>query len=223
MFINLKELKSNPGAKIKLVMKKNNGSVNKQWTDKFSGETKSMNLFQYIVEKDNQNFELEASDALARKLNDVAFEDAFMLSFEPFEKDGQKRHYWKVEAIEKTENAFTNFVANKSAENNVDQTVNTKVSEKSLMINSGARFGMIFNNTFKLYTDPNAGNYSWTTEEFANEFLRVMRMVEACENIEVTKQPTPQSTPQPKPATKEPEFTNVKEPAVHIEEDDLPF
>tara|TARA_Y100001938_G_C8075494_1_gene425809 strand:+ start:688 stop:1359 length:672 start_codon:yes stop_codon:yes gene_type:complete len=223
MFINLRELKNNPGAKIKLVMKKNNGSVNKQWTDKYSGETKSMNLFQYIVEKDNQNFELEASDALARKLNDVAFEDAFMLSFEPFEKDGQTRHYWKVEVVEKTENEFTNFVAKQITNKQIDQNVNNKVIEKSAIINSGARFGMVFNNTFKLYTDPNAGNYSWTTEEFANEFLRVLRMVEACENIEVSPAKKPVEKTVKKTYTSEPKFTSIKEENTPLPEDDLPF
>lgn len=223
MFINLKELTNNPGAKIKLVMKKNNGSVNKQWTDKFSGETKSMNLFQYIVEKDHQNFELEASAALSRKLNDVAFEDAFMLSFEPFEKNGETRHYWKVEPVEKTENEFTNFVAKQTTDKQVDQNVNNKVIEKSAMINSGARFGMVFNNTFKLYTDPNAGNYSWTTEEFANEFLRVLRMVEACENIEVSPTKKPVQKIVKETYNSEPKFTSVKENTVEVPEDDLPF
>jgi|11BtaG_2_1085332.scaffolds.fasta_scaffold03546_11 hypothetical protein len=223
MFINLKELKDNIGGQIKLILKKNNGSVNKEYTDA-NGQRKSFTVFQYIVDKGGQNFELEASQALARKLNDLNFEDAFMLSFEVFEKDGQQRNYWKVEPVEKTQNEFTNYVANQQAEQKVDKVVSNKVVEKSLLVNNGARFGMVFNNTFKLYTDPNVGNCSWSTDQFANEFLRVMRMVEACENIEVTPVKKPEQKIVKETFTSEPKFVNIKESQpVQIDEDDLPF
>jgi len=86
---------------------------------------------------------------------------------------------------------------------------------------------MIFNNTFQLYKDPNVGNCSWTSEQFANEFLRVMRMVEACENIEITKPGQPEKhdylkEQEQRIENKQNVIDNTTEP-FQIEEDDLPF
>jgi len=226
MFINLKELKNNPGSKLKLVKKSMGEWVEKSYST--AQGQKTFNICNFEVEQDGKIYELGASAALKRKLDELDQEDAFLLSYEEFtSKQGELRHYWKIDPIERTENAFTNYVADKTADNQVQPEVKEKVLEKSTLATNGARFGMIFNNTFQLYKDPNVGNCSWTSEQFANEFLRVMRMVEACENIEITKPGQPEKhdylkEQEQRIENKQNVIDNTTEP-FQIEEDDLPF
>jgi hypothetical protein len=224
MFINLKELKNNPGSKLKLVKKSMGDWVEKSYNTP-QGQ-KSFNICNFEVEQDGKIYELGASAALKRKLDELDKEDAFLLSYEEFtSKQGELRHYWKIDPIERTENAFTNYIAEVSAEKQVKPEVKEKVLEKSTLANNGARFGMIFNNTFQLYKDPNVGNCAWTTEQFSNEFVRVMKMVEACENIEITKPGTPQKHNYLKEQEQrvEDNYPAKEVEKVQIEEDDLPF
>ncbi len=185
MFIDLKELKQKIGAQLKLKLKSSGVYVKKEYSTPQG--MKTFNIFEFQVEQAGDIYTLGASDSLKRKLDDLDLNDEFMLSWEEFTtKDGQLRNYWKVEAVPMTKNEFDNYVAQKTTDKQVDPVIAHKVVEKSVLATNGARFGMIFNNTFKLYTDPNVGNLSWTVEQFANEFIRVHRMVEACENIEIT-------------------------------------
>ena len=66
---------------------------------------------------------------------------------------------------------------------NADHIVSNKVVERSHSINNGARLGMIFNNTFRLYMH---FDMAWTTDEFVSNFHRVSKFVKACEDMKVT-------------------------------------
>lgn len=212
LFINTKELTNNPGSKIKLVLKSKGEWVEKNYRDKITGQPKTFNVCNFIVEQDNQEYELGASPKLKRKLDILDLNDAFLLSYEPFTKNGELMHYWKVDPIERTENAFTNYVADKKADDNVKPEMKEKVLEKSSVAANGARFGMIFNNTMNLYKH---FDYSWNTEEFVKNFKRIELLVSACENAPDVSPAESVAVDHLKP--------KVEEKPVEIPEDELPF
>tara|TARA_R100001530_G_scaffold133866_1_gene107872 strand:+ start:143 stop:733 length:591 start_codon:yes stop_codon:yes gene_type:complete len=194
-FLDLKALKQNKGAKLKLTLQST--GVYQQKT--FNGQ--SFNVFDYEVLQDNKLYTLGASDALHRKLQPFKSGDSFHLSFEEFTSDeGQLRNYWKVEKVKAVSNGVNEF--EQKLKN--DQAAQA-VTQKSNTFENGARFGMIFNNTFDLYKHFDC---AWTTDEFVSNFHRVKGLVESCENSKLTK-PVNDSPP-----------VNT---SVEIKEDDLPF
>ena len=173
-FLDLKALKQNKGAKLKLTLQST--GVYQQKT--FNGQ--SFNVFDYEVLQDNKLYTLGASDALHRKLQPFKSGDSFHLSFEEFTSDeGQLRNYWKVEKVKAVSNGVNEF--EQKLKN--DQAAQA-VTQKSNTFENGARFGMIFNNTFDLYKHFDC---SWTTDEFVSNFHRVKGLVESCENSKLTK------------------------------------
>ena len=200
-FLDLKALKQNLGAKLKLTLQST--GVYQQKT--FNGQ--SFNVFDYEVLQDNKLYTLGTSDALHRKLQPFKVGDSFHLSWEEFTKDGELRNYWKVEkqpqddSVKQTSNGVNEF--EQKLKN--DQAAQA-VTQKSNTFENGARFGMIFNNTFDLYKHFNC---AWTTDEFVSNFHRVKGLVESCENSKLTK---------PKQVSSPPVNTSVE-----IKEDDLPF
>jgi len=195
-FLDLKALKQNKGAKLKLTLQST--GVYQQKT--FNGQ--SFNVFDYEVLQDNKLYTLGASDALHRKLQPFKTGDSFHLSFEEFTSDeGQLRNYWKVEKVKAVSNGVNEF--EQKLKN--DQAAQA-VTQKSNTFENGARFGMIFNNTFDLYKHFDC---AWTTDEFVSNFHRVKGLVESCENSKLTK---------PKQVSSPPVNTSVE-----IKEDDLPF
>tara|TARA_R100000656_G_scaffold122454_1_gene98083 strand:+ start:283 stop:873 length:591 start_codon:yes stop_codon:yes gene_type:complete len=194
-FLDLKALKQNLGAKLKLTLQST--GVYQQKT--YNGQ--SFNVFDYEVLQDNKLYTLGASDALHRKLQPFKSGDSFHLSFEEFTSDeGQLRNYWKVEKVKAVSNGVNEF--EQKLKN--DQAAQA-VTQKSNTFENGARFGMIFNNTFDLYKHFDC---AWTTDEFVSNFHRVKGLVESCENSKLTK-PVNDSPP-----------VNT---SVEIKEDDLPF
>ena len=194
-FLDLKALKQNKGAKLKLTLQST--GVYQQKT--FNGQ--SFNVFDYEVLQDNKPYTLGASDALHRKLQPFKTGDSFHLSFEEFTSDeGQLRNYWKVEKVKAVSNGVNEF--EQKLKN--DQAAQA-VTQKSNTFENGARFGMIFSRTFDLYKHFDC---SWTTDEFVSNFHRVKGLVESCENSKLTK-PVNDSPP-----------VNT---SVEIKEDDLPF
>ena len=206
MFIDLKELRSKIGSKLKLTLKSEGVYTEKQYNT--AEGMRTFNVFDFQVEQSGEMYTLGATDALKRKIDDLDIGDSFLLSWEEFTKNGELRNYWKIEQIAKTENEFNNFVAKKESDKKVDHIVSNKVVERSHSINNGARLGMIFNNTFRLYMH---FDMAWTTDEFVSNFHRVSKFVKACEDMKVTP---------PIKKTKEPLVPASK---VVIKEDDLPF
>ena len=144
--------------------------------------------------KDNEEVELEASDSLKRKLSELDSGQRFFLSWEEFTKDGQLRNYWKVDKVKVTP---PTKVVNEF-EKKLESSKSAPVVKK--FVNEGARFGMIFNNTMKLFMYHEC---SWAKSEFVANFDRVEGFVDACEKKETSEE-------------------KESEP-VHLEEKDLPF
>ena len=206
-FINLKDLKANKGS-LTLRLKSDGEYQEKEWNGK------SFNVFKYEVELDGALHSLDATDALHRKLKDISVGDSFKLSYESFDKDGQLRHFWKIdtvtnpsepvyESIKKPVNEFDEALKR-------DNAVEQAVKQRTSTFQNGARFGMVFNNVFRLYIEQ---DLSWTTAEFVTNFKRVLKFVEACEQAGESEE-----------AVNEPKKEVQKEVEVQtFDKDDLPF
>ena len=202
-FLDLKALKQNKGAKLKLTLQ----STGTYQQKTFNGQ--SFNIFDYEVLQDNKPYTLGASDALHRKLQQLNTGDSFHLSFEEFTSDeGQLRNYWKVEKLKAVAKPVSNGV-NEFEQKLKDDQAAKAVTQKSETFENGARFGMIFNNTFDLYKHFDC---AWTTDEFVDNFHRVKGFVEACEN-----------QPQKPINTRSQVSSQSVDTPVEIKADDLPF
>tara|TARA_R100000008_G_scaffold68730_1_gene45993 strand:- start:102 stop:704 length:603 start_codon:yes stop_codon:yes gene_type:complete len=198
-FLDLRQLKQNVGAKIKLTLQST--GIYQQKT--FNGQ--SFNVFVYEVLQDNKPYTLEVSDALNRKLKSLNTGDTFHLSWEEFTSDeGQLRNYWKVDKLKVVSNGVNEFEQKLK-----DDQAAKAVTQKSQTFENGARFGMIFNNTFDLYKHFDC---AWTIDEFVDNFHRVKGFVEACEN-----------QPQKPINTRSQVSSQSVDTPVEIKADDLPF
>ena len=198
-FLDLRQLKQNVGAKIKLTLQST--GIYQQKT--FNGQ--SFNVFVYEVLQDNKPYTLEVSDALNRKLKSLNTGDSFHLSWEEFtSNEGQLRNYWKVEKLKPVANGVNEFEQKLK-----DDQAAKAVTQKSETFENGARFGMIFNNTFDLYKHFDC---AWTIDEFVDNFHRVKGFVEACEN-----------QPQKPINTRSQVSSQSVDTPVEIKADDLPF
>jgi hypothetical protein len=198
-FLDLRQLKQNVGAKIKLTLQST--GIYQQKT--FNGQ--SFNVFVYEVLQDNKPYTLEVSDALNRKLKSLNTGDSFHLSWEEFtSNEGQLRNYWKVEKLKPVSNGVNEFEQKLK-----DDQAAKAVTQKSQTFENGARFGMIFNNTFDLYKHFDC---AWTIDEFVDNFHRVKGFVEACEN-----------QPQKPINTRSQVSSQSVDTPVEIKADDLPF
>ena len=127
------------------------------------------------------------------------------MSFEEFTSDeGQLRNYWKVEKLKPVSNGVNEFEQKLK-----DDQAAKAVTQKSETFENGARFGMIFNNTFDLYKHFDC---AWTIDEFVDNFHRVKGFVEACEN-----------QPQKPINTRSQVSSQSVDTPVEIKADDLPF
>ena len=218
MYINLKQLKENPGQEIKIIL--NSGAEHEK--KEYNG--KSWNVFNYKVLMDNQEYSLEATDAIHRKIQLYKTGDCLNLSYEQFtNNEGQLRSYWKLEKFEKPEYESVKSTGNGTFEQYAEKakqaakdykqesTVADKIKEENTMRMNGARFGMIFNNVVRIFI---ANEMNMTTSDIVQCFKRVESWVDACED--------PSSTPL---VTKvnEPVANDVLDQPVTIEEDELPF
>ena len=203
-FINLKNLKENPGTTARFVINSAAQKVEKE----YSGG--SFTVFDYDVLVNNQSSVLSASVSLHRKLMAFSVGDTINLTYDSFTKDDKLTYYWKVEGELTSEQKFEQT---KKSVNEFDAMLKKEqaIKEKPF-VNNGARFGMIFNNTFKLYVQK---GMVWTEQEFKYNFNKIETFVSVCENQDV-------QTPKPvkEEIKKGPE--NLAE-AVKINEDDLPF
>ena len=198
-FLDLRQLKQNVGAKIKLTLQSTGTYQQKTYNGK------SFNVFGYEVLQDNKPYTLEVSDALNRKLKSLNTGDSFHLSWEEFtSNEGQLRNYWKVEKLKPVANGVNEFEQKLK-----DDQAAKAVTQKSETFENGARFGMIFNNTFDLYKHFDC---AWTTDEFVDNFHRVKGFVEACEN-----------QPQKPINTRSQVSSQSVDTPVEIKADDLPF
>ena len=198
-FLDLRQLKQNVGAKIKLTLQSTGTYQQKTYNGK------SFNVFGYEVLQDNKPYTLEVSDALNRKLKSLNTGDSFHLSWEEFtSNEGQLRNYWKVEKLKPVANGVNEFEQKLK-----DDQAAKAVTQKSETFENGARFGMIFNNTFDLYKHFDC---AWTIDEFVDNFHRVKGFVEACEN-----------QPQKPINTRSQVSSQSVDTPVEIKADDLPF
>ena len=198
-FLDLRQLKQNVGAKIKLTLQSTGTYQQKTYNGK------SFNVFGYEVLQDNKPYTLEVSDALNRKLKSLNTGDSFHLSWEEFtSNEGQLRNYWKVEKLKPVSNGVNEFEQKLK-----DDQAAKAVTQKSETFENGARFGMIFNNTFDLYKHFDC---AWTIDEFVDNFHRVKGFVEACEN-----------QPQKPINTRSQVSSQSVDTPVEIKADDLPF
>ena len=198
-FLDLRQLKQNVGAKIKLTLQSTGTYQQKTYNGK------SFNVFGYEVLQDNKPYTLEVSDALNRKLKSLNTGDSFHLSWEEFtSNEGQLRNYWKVENLKPVSNGVNEFEQKLK-----DDQAAKAVTQKSETFENGARFGMIFNNTFDLYKHFDC---AWTIDEFVDNFHRVKGFVEACEN-----------QPQKPINTRSQVSSQSVDTPVEIKADDLPF
>ena len=198
-FLDLRQLKQNVGAKIKLTLQSTGTYQQKTYNGK------SFNVFGYEVLQDNKPYTLEVSDALNRKLQQLNTGDTFHLSWEEFTSDeGQLRNYWKVDKLKVVSNGVNEFEQKLK-----DDQAAKAVTQKSQTFENGARFGMIFNNTFDLYKHFDC---AWTIDEFVDNFHRVKGFVEACEN-----------QPQKPINTRSQVSSQSVDTPVEIKADDLPF
>ena len=193
MYVDLKLLKENIGKPIDLVLKSNQAPLKE-----IDGGGKRFNVWVFKVLKDNEEVELEVSDSLKRKLEQLDSGQRFMLSWEEFTKNAELRNYWKVDKVKVTPPAKVVNEFEKKLESSKTETQAAPVVKK--FVNEGARFGMIFNNTMKLFMYHEC---SWTKPEFVANFDRVEKFVDACEKRETSKE--------------------KENKPVHLEEKDLPF
>tara|TARA_X000001388_G_C2209297_1_gene114488 strand:- start:67 stop:759 length:693 start_codon:yes stop_codon:yes gene_type:complete len=230
MFINLKQLKDNIGEQITLVLKSKGEFEKKEYNGK------SWNSYKYQVELDNQMYDLDATDALHRKISVLKLDSKFNLSYEEFTtNEGTNRNYWKIEDFEEPvyedvknpskTNDFDTHVARvqamsqekqdhvKSAAEEVS-TVSDKIKQENVMRMNGARFGMIFNNVVRIFI---ANGMNMTTSDIVDCFNRVESWVDVCE----TTEEKPFKLPEAKVEEKKVE-NKIEEP-VEITDDDLPF
>ena len=197
-FLDLKALKQNLGAKLKLTLQ----STGTYQQKTYNGQ--SFNVFDYEVLQDNKLYTLGASDALHRKLQPFKSGDSFHLSFEEFTSDeGQLRNYWKVEKVKAVSNGVNEF--EQKLKN--DQAAQA-VTQKSNTFESGAKTGMLFNQTMEQFR---YFKCTWTQQEFVDNFNRLSSYLYACENQS-------EKPKLPKKVSLAPVNTSVE-----IKEDDLPF
>lgn len=204
-FLDLKALKQNLGAKLKLTLQST--GVYQQKT--YNGQ--SFNVFDYEVLQDNKLYTLGTSDALHRKLQPFKVGDSFHLSWEEFTKDGELRNYWKVEiqpqddSVKQTSNGVNEFEQKLK-----NDQASKAVTQKSNTFESGAKTGMLFNQTMEQFR---YFKCTWTQQEFVDNFNRLSSYLYACEN-----QSEKPNLTKPKQVSSPP----VNQP-IEIKEDDLPF
>ena len=198
-YIDLKNLKQNPGTTAKFVINSKAEKVEKE----YSGG--SFTVFDYDVLVNNQFSVLSASVSLHRKLMAFSIGDTINLTYDSFTKEGKLTYYWKVEG-ELTSETKT-FEQTQKSVNEFDAMLKKEqAKQEKPFVNNGARFGMIFNNTFKLYVQK---GMTWTEQEFKYNFNKIETFVNVCENQDEPEQPKPQAVEQHKP--------------VVVDEDELPF
>ena len=214
MFINLKDLKQNISSTIKLTLNSEPVFVEKEW------QGKTFNVFNYRVLMNNADYELSATDALKRKLDELKIGDDFLLSWEEFTKEGQLRNYWKVEKAS-NETPYENIkqpvdtAAVNGSVNEFEQKLQESKAEQAIVKTnkeyvSPARNGMIFNQTCEQYR---YAKCTWTKEQFVETFNSISDFLDACEN-QVEK---PVELPVEKPV--QPKVA----PSLPYTADDLPF
>lgn len=193
-YVDLKTLKNSPGSKLLMVLNSTHQRVEKE----YNGRT--FNVYDYNVIVDNQSTTLSASDALKRKLDDYGIGDSIYLSYEEFtNNEGQLRHYWKVESS-LTSNSSDNKNEFQKLLDEKKKSLDNEASRP--FVNNGARFGMIFNNAFKVYMQ---NDCQMSMQDFVDCFTRIESFVDACEN-----------------RTEKPQEQPIK-PVEDFSTDDLPF